>query len=146
MVSSSCGLHGCSILAESIVNEAIQPAFADFSGRDNRVVARASVLARVAVRRRIATERAAARLAGAQMHPAITRLHACFAFATARSLDAADRIDVSACIGHTGSLLLSIRRTVDGILLEADRIGNLHRHRPNLTGSAMSCSFAITSP
>ena len=98
-----------SILAEDIIDEAIEPVFADFSGRQDRVVADASVLARVAVRRGIAAECAAACLAGAQMHTAIARLYAFFALAMTRSLDAADRIDVRAGVRHNASLLLSIR-------------------------------------
>src|SRR5262245_16172116 len=67
------------------------------------MVACTSVLARMAVRRRIAAEGAPARLAGAQMNPAITGLHACFAFVTAWCLDATDRVDMSACFAHNAT-------------------------------------------
>ena len=96
MVLSSCGLDECSILTEGIVDVAIEPVFANLRGRNNWMVTRASVLARMAVRRRIAAEGAPARLAGAQMHPAVAGLHTFFAFVTAWSLDAADRVDMSA--------------------------------------------------
>jgi hypothetical protein len=96
MVLPFSGLHERSILTEGIVDVAIEPAFANLRGCDNGMVTRASVLARMAVRRRIAAEGAAARLAGAQMNPAIAGLHAFFAFVTAWSLDATDRVDMSA--------------------------------------------------
>src|SRR5262245_53003827 len=92
----SVGLHECSILSETVVDVAIEPAFANRRGCDNGMVTHASVRARMAVRRRIAAEGAAARLAGAQMNPAIAGLHAFFAFVTAWTLDAADRVDMSA--------------------------------------------------
>ena len=87
------GAPECSILTECIVDEAIQPAFLNFRRCDNWMVTRPSVLARVAIRSRIAAEGAAARLAGAQMYPAIAGLPAFFALAAAWSLDAADRVD-----------------------------------------------------
>ena len=88
--------YECSILTQDIVEVAIEPVFANLRGRNNWMVACASVLARMAVRRRIAAEGAPARLAGAQMNPAITGLHAFFAFVTAWCLDATDRVDMSA--------------------------------------------------
>ena len=58
-----------SVLRKRFVRIAIQPALAWLGGRDDRMAARLCMLRRVAIRRRIAAIRAAATLAGAQVHP-----------------------------------------------------------------------------
>src|SRR5262245_10710413 len=62
----------------------------------------ACVLAGVLIRRVIATERRAALLAGPQVDPSPADLHALFAFASLRTLDALDGADVGAgAVGHS---------------------------------------------
>src|SRR5438874_13447670 len=63
---------------------------------DNRMLARVRVFARVPVRRAVAAERDATRLARAQVNPATANLHAFFAFAALRLLDCFDCIQMRA--------------------------------------------------
>ena len=63
-------------------------------GSDNRMPAGVRVFAGMLVRRAIATERHAARLARPQMHPAAADLHAFFAFAALRLFDGLDCIQM----------------------------------------------------
>ena len=72
----------------------IDPSFTRFGGRDDWVARRRGVTAGVTVRRLIAAERCAARLAGAQMYPARTNVHALFALALPRNANAFDRFQV----------------------------------------------------
>jgi hypothetical protein len=83
--------HFASILGECIIGKAVQPAFAWLRRCDDRVRGRAGVLTRVAIRGRIAAERDAARLAGAEVHPGRADLHALFALTAVRPLDCVDR-------------------------------------------------------
>src|SRR4249919_730729 len=57
------------VVCHLIVGVAVEPALAWLRRRDHRMLAAARVLAGVTVRRRVATERDATTLAGAQMHP-----------------------------------------------------------------------------
>src|SRR5438874_1833220 len=75
------------IFAKRVVWIAIQPMLARLCRSDNRMSARARVFARVPVRRAVAAERDATRLARAQVNPATANLHAFFAFAALRLLD-----------------------------------------------------------
>jgi hypothetical protein len=61
--------------------------FVRLRGSDNRMPAGVRVLARVPIRRAVAAERDATRLARAQMHPAAADLHTLFAFPSLRLLD-----------------------------------------------------------
>ena len=56
----------------------------------------AGVFAGMPVRRAVATERDATRLAGPQMHPLRADLHAFFAFAALRLLDGRNHVEMSA--------------------------------------------------
>ena len=67
-----------------VVGVAIQPAFSRFRRRNHWMLAGTGVLTRVPVRRRIATQRDAATLTGAQVHPPGTHLHAFLAFPSSR--------------------------------------------------------------
>jgi hypothetical protein len=61
------------------------------------------VFAGVPIRRAVATERDATRLAGAQVNPARADLHAFFAFTTLRMFDLSDCVEMRApSIGHHG--------------------------------------------
>ena len=57
----------------------------------------AGVFARVAVERTVATQSNAARLAGPQVHPGRTDLHACLTRTMRRQLDRSDLDKVRAC-------------------------------------------------
>ncbi len=59
-----------SVLYECIIRVAVQPPLARFCGRDDGVRGRSRVRAGVTVRRRVAAERDAARLAGPEVDPA----------------------------------------------------------------------------
>src|SRR5437660_6227045 len=64
------------IFAKCLVGIAIQPALAGLGGGDDRMAARPRVLARVFVRRAVATQGEAAFLTGAKVDPAAAALHA----------------------------------------------------------------------
>src|SRR5712692_1231507 len=85
-----------SVLRERIVGIAIQPALPRFSRSNDRMRARARVLARVLVRRRVAAERGAAALTRAQMHPARADLHALLALPRLRVFQLGCRANVGA--------------------------------------------------
>src|SRR4051794_6410701 len=68
-----------SVLSKSLIDEAVEPALAGFGRRDHWMMRAAGVLAGVPVRRRIAAQRDAAGLTGAQMHPAAADFHALLA-------------------------------------------------------------------
>ena len=72
--------------------------------------ARVRVFARVPVRRAVAAERDATRLARAQVNPATANLHAFFAFAALRLLDGFDRIEMrTASVRHWFTFCLGTR-------------------------------------
>jgi len=72
-------------------------------GSDDRMPARVRVFAGVTIRRAVATERDATRLARAQVNPARANLHAFFAFTALRMFDVNDRVEMRApSIGHHG--------------------------------------------
>src|SRR5262245_13204790 len=81
-------------LRKRIVSEAVQPALTRLCRRDHRMLDLARVRARVVLRRRVAAERHAAGLAGAEVHPRRADLHAFLALAPRRVLDVGDRVDV----------------------------------------------------
>ena len=73
-----------SIFGKCFVRIAVQPAFARLRGCDDRMPTCVRVFAGVTIWRAVAAERHAARLAGAQMNPVRTGLHAFLAFAALR--------------------------------------------------------------
>jgi hypothetical protein len=75
------------IFAKRIVGIAIEPTLTGLCGSDDGVRSRACVFASVTVRRAIAAERNVACLAGAQMDPVRTNLHALLACAALRLFD-----------------------------------------------------------
>ena len=98
---------------------------------------RTRMLRRMFVWRRVATSGRATLLAGAQVNPAISRLHALFANSLLRLFDVGDPIDVnaylcchSASIQAAGySLLAAAERCWDNLTLDitADRTSKLVR-------------------
>src|SRR5205823_11819790 len=90
------GIDPPSVLSERIIRIAVKPSFARFGGRDHLMPAAVRVLGGVAVGRAVAAARAAAGLAGAQMHPLSTDLDALFALVGLRRFHAVDRVDMSA--------------------------------------------------
>src|SRR2546428_12388630 len=94
------------MLCERVSRIAVQPVLTRLRRRDHRMAARPRVLARVPVGRVIATPRGAALLAGAQVHPLRTDLHALLALPALRVPDGRNRGDMCACcVGHAGKLL-----------------------------------------
>jgi hypothetical protein len=84
-----------------LINVTIQPAFARLRGGDDGMASGVRVFAGVAIRRAIATERDAAFLAGPQMDPARTDLHAFLALEHIGQFDRPDGIEMCATsIGH----------------------------------------------
>ena len=70
------------------------------------------VFGRVVVRRAVAAKRDSASLAGPQMNPVRTDLHAFFAFATLRLLDRIDRVEMRATsVGHRSTLAAPVNLT-----------------------------------
>jgi hypothetical protein len=89
------------ILGESGIGIAIEPALARLRGRDDRMLARPRVFAGVLIRRAVATQCHATLLAGAQMHPLRSDLHALLALGAVRKFDARDgRKMAAASVGH----------------------------------------------
>src|SRR2546426_6280186 len=85
-----------SIFGERVVWKAIEPSLARLRRRDHRMARRPRMLAGVPVRRRVAAERRAAALAGAQVHPLRADLHALLAHVFLRMFDGGETVDVSA--------------------------------------------------
>src|SRR5712691_1699118 len=103
-------LHRGSVLCKRVVGIAVQPALAVLRGRHDRMAARLGVLRRMAIERGIAAMRAAAALAGAQVHPRRADLDAVVAHALFRAQHFLDRADVSAgSLGHLYPLSSSPR-------------------------------------
>src|SRR5262249_52977355 len=75
---------------------AIHPSLSALGGGDHRMPARVSVLRGVPVRRAVAAQRDAARLARAQMNPLVFELRAVLALVLLRSLDLRDAADMPA--------------------------------------------------
>jgi hypothetical protein len=70
------------------------------------------VFGRVVVRRAVAAERDFTSLAGPQMNPICTDLHAFFAFATLRLLNRVDRVEMrAASVGHYSILAAPVNLT-----------------------------------
>ena len=86
-----------SIFGESLVGVAVQPMLSRLRRCDHRMTTGVRVFAGVLIRRAVATQRDAARLARPEMHPIGTDLYAFFTFATMRLLDRLnrDRIQMS---------------------------------------------------
>jgi hypothetical protein len=80
------------ILGEGIIRITIQPALTGLRGCDHRMPARVGVFARMLVRRAIAAECDSTSLAGPQMNPGRTDLHAFFAFTALRLFNRLDRV------------------------------------------------------
>src|SRR5262249_46271711 len=103
------------VLDERVVLIAIQPALARLRRRGHRMLVGARVLARVAIGRRVATERAAARLARAQMHPPCANLHALVALIVLRMLDRGDAFQVfTTTVCHVNSFRARTGSTARG--------------------------------
>src|SRR5438132_14044092 len=85
-----------SVLRKRVVGIAVQPALAALRGRDDRMSAGLRVFRRMAIGRRIAAMRAAAVLAGAQVHPRRADLDAVVAHALLRTQHVLDSGDVIA--------------------------------------------------
>src|SRR5687767_4703715 len=101
----SCGVRGRgSVVRGHVVRIAVQPPLTGLCGRDHRMGAVARVTRGVAVRRGVAAERDAAALTGTEVDPVLALLHALFADALPRGLDAFDSLDVSAARVHTRNL------------------------------------------
>ena len=83
-----------SIFGESVVDIAVEPAFARLGGCNYGMAACTRVFAGVLVRRTIATKCYSALLADAEMHPRCANLDAFFALLTLRMLDYANRGEV----------------------------------------------------
>src|SRR5438552_19151087 len=94
-----CARPAWSVFGERVVGIAVQPARAALGGGDDRVGGSAGVLTGVLVRRAVAAARAAALLAGAQVHPLRSDLHALLAFAALRLFHVTHGADVLAVHG-----------------------------------------------
>jgi hypothetical protein len=75
------------IFGKRVVRIAVQPALARLRRSNDRMLRRVRVFAGVPVRRTVAAERHATRLARPQMHPIAADLDALFAFPALRLLD-----------------------------------------------------------
>src|SRR5262249_51639730 len=93
-----------SVLGDRVVGIAVKPALTRLRGGDHGMIRRLRVLRRVAVRRVVAAARAPALLAGPQVDPLRSRLHAVLALAPLRALYRLDGLDVGAAgLGHRRS-------------------------------------------
>src|SRR6478672_1198674 len=81
---------GQSVFRERIIRIAVQPPLSGFRRRDDGMLARSHVFGGVAIRRRVAAERDAARLAGSKMDPAGADLDALLAFTPGGVTDGGD--------------------------------------------------------
>ena len=89
------------ILGEGGIGIAIEPALSRLRGRDDWMPARARVFAGVLIRRAVATQRHAALLAGAQMHPLRPDLHTLRALGAGGMFDRSDSRKMGATsVGH----------------------------------------------
>ena len=89
------------VLGKLVIRIAVEPALPRLGRRDDRMPGRARVLRGMAVRRVVATVRAAALLTGTQMNPRAADLDALLALMPFRPFDSRDRIDVGAgLVGH----------------------------------------------
>src|SRR6476660_6146329 len=90
MADAIAARNRSSIFSEGLVWIAVQPMLPRLRGSDHRMRTGVRVLAGVLIRRAVAAQRDATRLARPEMHPIRTDLHAFFAFATMRLLDRLD--------------------------------------------------------
>ena len=102
-------LDGFSVLGERVVRIAVEPALAGFGRGDHGMTRGSRMGAGVLVRRRIAAERHAARLARAQMDPLRADLDALLALARARLLHRFNLGDMTAGSIFHGFLALECR-------------------------------------
>src|SRR5262249_54865951 len=89
-------LSASSVLRERVVRIAVQPPLAGFGRSYDGMLRRLRVLRRMAIGGVIAAVRAAALLAGAQMHPRAADLHTLVADALLCVLDVGDGLNVRA--------------------------------------------------
>src|SRR5262249_28133656 len=87
-----------SVFCKRIVRIAVQPVFPRFRGRDDGMMRRSGVLGGVPIRRRIAAERGATRLACPQVHPSGVNLDAFLAHMAFRGNQLDNAADVTARI------------------------------------------------
>src|SRR5512140_3675830 len=90
-------MRAMSVLGKRVIRIAVEPALPRLRRRDDRMLARARVLAGVFVRRVVTAARRTALLAGAEVDPARADLHALLALPALRGLHRLDRLGVTAC-------------------------------------------------
>lgn|SRR5262245_11852807 len=93
-------------LAERFVGVAVQPSFAGFGGRDDRVVHGTCVRACMSIGRGVTAECETARLTRAQMYPPCPGFYAFVTDASAGLLDLEDRDEVHTQVWHSGQRIM----------------------------------------